>query len=311
MKKMLVTGGSGFVSKFIAEYFAGNDFEVFVLNRNTRPQAKGTKLIEADRNNLGSALKGLSFDIVVDVTAYTKADAENLLNAFDSIESCGREKYIFISSSAVYPETNPQPFKESGPTGKNVFWKDYGVNKLQAEKYLLLKKQNLHIIRPPYLYGPMNNVYREAFVFECAEKGRPFYIPKDGAMKLQFFYIEDLCKIIGEIINEKSAPQILNVGNEESISALDWVKICYEIAGATLCVKNVYERIEQRNYFPFYDYEYALDVSLQKKMLPATKSLKDGLKESYEWYKRNREQVRKKDFIEFIDENFQKGYGMR
>jgi len=46
-------------------------------------------------------------------------------------------------------------------------------------------------------------------------------------------------------------------------------------------------------------------------MLPATKSLYDGLKESYEWYKRNREQVRKKDFIEFIDENFQKGYGMR
>ena len=302
MKKMLVTGGSVFVSKFIAGYFAKKDFEVFVLNRNTKPQANGTKLIQADRNNLGAALKGLSFDIVVDANAYTKADAENLLSAFDSIESCGSEKYFFISSSAVYPETNPQPFKESGPTGKNTIWKDYGVNKLQAEEYLLLKKKNLHILRPPYLYGPMNNVYREAFVFECAEKGRPFCLPKDGAMKLQFFYIEDLCKIIEEIIHKKSAPPILNVGNEESVSVLDWVKDCYEIAGTPLRVKNVPGGIEQRNYFPFYDYEYVLDVALQKKILPATKSLYEGLKESYEWYKKNKEQVKKKNFIEYIDQ---------
>ena len=60
--------------------------------------------------------------------------------------------------------------------------------------------------------------------------------------------------------------------------------------------------IEQRNYFPFYDYEYALDVALQKKILPATKDLYEGLKESYEWYKKNKEQVKKKNFIEYIDQ---------
>lgn len=42
MKKILVTGGSVFVSKNIAEYFAQKDYEVYVLNRNNHPQPKNT-----------------------------------------------------------------------------------------------------------------------------------------------------------------------------------------------------------------------------------------------------------------------------
>ena len=139
MKKMLVTGGTVFVSKYIAEYFAKKDFEVFVLNRNTRPQPENTRLIQADRNNIGSALKGHSFDIVID-TGYSEKDVKNLLDAFGSPELCGKEKYIFISSSAVYPETLPLPFKESYKSGRNKIWGDYGTNKIHAEEYLLSQK---------------------------------------------------------------------------------------------------------------------------------------------------------------------------
>ncbi len=305
MKKMLVTGGTVFVSKYLAEYFAKKDFEVFVLNRNTRPQPEKAKLIQADRNNIGSALKGHTFDIVID-TGYAEKDVKNLLSAFDSPKLCGREKYIFISSSAVYPESLPQPFKESDKTGWNKIWGDYGTNKIQAEEYLLSQKKDSYIIRPPYLYGPMNNVYREAFVFECAQKSRTFYMPKDGSLKLQFFYIEDLCKIIEIIIEKNVQNHIINVGNEECISALDWVKECYEIAGSPLSIKNVVGNIEQRNYFPFYDYEYKLDVSIQKELLPKTTSLKEGLAKSYEWYKKNQGAVSKKNFIEYIDKEIAK-----
>ena len=305
MKKMLVTGGTVFVSKYIAEYFAKKDFEVFVLNRNTRPQPENTRLIQADRNNIGSALKGHSFDIVID-TGYSEKDVKNLLDAFDTLELCGKEKYIFISSSAVYPETLPLPFKESYKSGRNKIWGDYGTNKIHAEEYLLSQKTDSYIIRPPYLYGPMNNVYREAFVFECAQKSRTFYMPKDGSLKLQFFYIEDLCKVIEAIIERNASQHIINVGNEECISALDWVKTCYSIAGAPRSIKNVEGNIEQRNYFPFYDYEYMLDVTLQKELLPKTTSIDEGLAKSYEWYKKNKEEVSKKNFIAYIDKEFAK-----
>ena len=64
--------------------------------------------------------------------------------------------------------------------------------------------------------------------------------------------------------------------------------------------------IEQRNYFPFYDYEYKLDVSIQKELLPKTSSLEEGLAKSYEWYKKNQGAVSKKNFIEYIDKEIAK-----
>lgn len=185
MNKILITGGTVFVSRFVAEYFSQGN-EVFVLNRNSRTQVSGVHLIECDRNAIDERLRDIDFDVVIDVTAYTEADVKNLSEAL-SPKTLSDGKYILISSSAVYPESLKCPFKESDATGRNKFWRDYGVNKIAAEEFLLSKKNNAFIIRPPYLYGPMNNVYREAFVFECAEKGRDFYLPNDGSMKLQFF----------------------------------------------------------------------------------------------------------------------------
>lgn len=59
MRKILVTGGTVFVSRFIAEYYVAKGDEVYVLNRNTRPQSAGVKLIQADRHAIGDALQGL------------------------------------------------------------------------------------------------------------------------------------------------------------------------------------------------------------------------------------------------------------
>ena len=74
MKKILVTGGTTFVSKYVAEYFVNVGYEVFVLNRNSKPQVQGVKLIEADRHNLGGVLKDTFFDVVADITAYNDND---------------------------------------------------------------------------------------------------------------------------------------------------------------------------------------------------------------------------------------------
>ena len=49
--KILVTGGTVFVSKYTAQYFAQKGHEVFVLNRGTRPQVPGVNLLKADRHS--------------------------------------------------------------------------------------------------------------------------------------------------------------------------------------------------------------------------------------------------------------------
>lgn len=298
MRKILVTGGTVFVSKFVAEYYVKKGDEVYVLNRNTRLQPQNTILIEADRHELGDKLKGYQFDVVIDVTAYTGKDIVCLCDALGDFDD-----YIMISSSAVYSETNVQPFSEEQTLGENKFWGIYGTNKIEAETELQKRVPNAYILRPPYLYGTGNNVYREAFVFDCAMAKRKFYLPKDGLMPLQFFHVEDLCKFIDVLLEKKPKEHIFNVGNQECVSIREWVEMCYEIVGSECEMVPVYQDIEQRNYFSFYDYAYQLDVSRQNMLLPQTKPLKEGLKEAYEWYLAHADEVRKKPFVAYIDEN--------
>jgi len=173
--KILVTGGTVFVSRCTAEYFAARGHEVCVLNRGSRVQPEGVRHLCHDRHEPGLDLRNEHFDAVLDVTAYTARDVDALLDAVGAVP-----RYVLISSSAVYPETLPQPFREDMPPGPNIHWGAYGTDKIAAEQRLLARCPRACSIRPPYLYGPGNEVHREAFVFECAEAGRPFFLPGMG-----------------------------------------------------------------------------------------------------------------------------------
>ena len=297
--KILITGGTTFVSKFAATYFTEKGYDVYVLNRGSKEQVPGVTLLKGDRHELGDLLRGKIFDAVLDITSYDDTDINDLLDGLGSFGT-----YIFISSSAVYPETGKQPFTEECETAPNKIWGKYGTDKIAAEKALLARVPEAYILRPPYLYGPMNNVYREAFVFDCAKRDRLFYLPGDGSMKLQFFHVEDLCKLMEIIINDNPDDHILNVGNEKDVTIEEWVTACYGCYGKEPQFVNVTKDIEQRQYFCFYNYEYHLDVSKMLKLLPETKDLGKGLTECAEWYKDHGLDVRKKPLIPFIDSNF-------
>ena len=301
MKKVLVTGGTVFVSKYVAKYYVEKGYDVFVLNRNNREQIKGVTLIEADRHCIGDKLREHYFDVIFDITAYTEEDVNGLLDGLGSFD-----QYIMVSSSAVYPEYAPQPFVENTILAENKYWGMYGTNKIKAEETLLKRVPNAYILRPPYLYGPMNNVYREALVFDCAMNDRPFFQPKEGKLRLQFFYIDDLCRFMDIIVEKKPDVHIFNVGNKDSITVNEWVKLCYNVVGKEAEFVNVMEDIEQRSYFCFTDYEYYLDVTKQEELMPETKQLVDGLSEAYMWYVENSGDVNKRGYIGYIDENFEK-----
>ena len=132
MKTMLVTGGTVFVSRYAAEYFLRRGWKVYVLNRGSRAQSDGVELIRADRHALGDTLKPYRFDAVLDVTAYDAQDVNDLL---DGLGECGQ--YLLISSSAVYPETGAQPFREDAAIGPNIHWGRYGTDKIASCWYPL------------------------------------------------------------------------------------------------------------------------------------------------------------------------------
>ena len=120
-------------------------------------------------------------------------------------------------------------------------------------------------------------------------------------MKLQFFHIHDLCKLIDILLENKPTEHIFNVGNKETISIRDWVTLCYDVVGKQAEFVNVSDDTEQRNYFSFYNYEYYLDVTKQYELLENVTTLYTGLKESLAWYINHSDQVNKKPFLEYID----------
>ncbi len=295
--KLLITGGTTFVSRFTAAWFVRRGDEVYVLNRGTREQIEGVRLIQADRHALDGVLKGCHFDAVLDICAYNEQDVNALLDGLD-----GFTDYILISSSAVYPETNARPFREEQAVGRNRVWGSYGLDKIGAEQTLARRCPQAYILRPPYLYGPMQNIYREPFVFDCALAGRSFYIPGDGTMGLQFFHVADLCWVMEAILTRHPEDHVLNVGNLEAVDVKTFVAECYEAVGCPLRMVFVpKDAAPQRSYFCFHDYDCLLDTTKQQALLPKTIPLSQGLRESWAWYEKHRDDVVRRPYMTYID----------
>lgn len=296
--RLLVTGGTVFVSWYAATYFASRGHDVAVLNRGSRPQPAGVRHLCHDRHEPGLDLRGEGFDAVLDVTAYNAPDVNALLDAVGNVP-----RYVLISSSAVYSETLAQPFREDMPVGPNVHWGAYGTDKIAAEAALLARRPDAYILRPPYLCGPGNELYREAFVFECAEADRPFLLPGDGSMPLQFCHIRDLCRLMERILLDVPKEHIINTGYPQPVTSREWAEMCYRAAGKEARFLFADASHPQRSYFPFHPYAYQLDVTRQAAILPELTPLDEGLREAYAWFRENRALIRRKPLIPYIDEH--------
>ena len=105
------------------------------------------------------------------------------------------------------------------------------------------------------------------------------------------------------IVEKKPDVHIFNVGNKDSITVNEWVKLCYNVVGKEAEFVNVMEDIEQRSYFCFTEYEYMLDTEKQDELIGETMDMAEGLKEAFEWYKDNQDKVNKRSYFEYIDEH--------
>ena len=82
--KILITGGTTFVSKYAAEYFVSKDNDVTVINRGSRPQVNGVAHISCDRTALGDSLNGKHFDLMKSISKRCMIRALALIITFSS-----------------------------------------------------------------------------------------------------------------------------------------------------------------------------------------------------------------------------------
>jgi 2'-hydroxyisoflavone reductase len=105
--RILILGGTGFTGPFQVRYALSRGHKVTVFNRGrTHPGElpKAAEQLLGDRNGQLDALKGRTWDVVIDNPATLPVcvrDAAQILKG-------NAERYVFISSTAVYADTSKQ-----------------------------------------------------------------------------------------------------------------------------------------------------------------------------------------------------------
>jgi nucleoside-diphosphate-sugar epimerase len=298
--KILVMGGTEFVSSSLTKYLVSKGYIVDIFTRGIKPiKYDGIrKHLKGDRKSIKDLkinISNESYDYIFDISAYVKEDAQKLI---DVLNKENLKRYVFCSSGAVYiPST--ETVTEEFTRGENANWGNYGLDKKKTEDYLLRlweeEKFPVTIFRPTYIYGEDNNLYREAYLFDRITKGLDVPIP-NGNAETQFIYLSDLVKVFESAIHEdRTIGQAYNVTYPEIVTWQQLVETAMKVVNREVTIKKVdNEKINVREYFPFRNVTYSLDTKKAEKdglYMPQI-DLFEGLEIAYKWYCSSKPEVK-------------------
>lgn len=297
--KILVMGGTEFVSSSLTKYLVSKGYIVDIFTRGIKPiKYDGIrKHLKGDRKsvqNLKVNLSNEKYDYVFDISAYVKEDVEKLVSVLNKENL---KRYVFCSSGAVYIPSE-EIVTEEFTRGENANWGSYGLDKKEAEDYLFKlwedEKFPVTIFRPTYIYGEENNLYREIYVFDRITKGLDVPIPK-GDEETQFVYISDLVRVFeSAIYAEQTVGKAYNVTHPEIVTWNKLVETAMKVVNRNVNIKIVdSEKVNIREYFPFRNVTYLLDTKkadIDGLYMPQI-DLLEGLKLAYEWYRNAKPEV--------------------
>jgi len=305
---VLVIGGTLFIGRTLVKELVRAGHEVTVLHRKSRHNlGKKAGNIMADRNDaeaMKRALAGKNFDVVFD-NVYDFERGTTAAQVEGTARACGNNlhRYIFMSSVAAYgdglnhyegdalaPDNHPDP---------------YVRNKAMTERMLfrMHQRHGLPVVtfRPPFIYGPGNPFYREAFFWDRMRLARPIIIPGDGHRLMQFVYVKDLVRALIRAMEVPNAEgEAFNIGDSRPLTQAEVVQSLAAAAGKpSQMVRIPREAIAHLGGNPMGDPAYFgvyFDLPpITEKMGKAVRLLgvrptpfEEGLKETWRWYLRNR-----------------------
>ncbi len=305
--KVLVIGGTLFIGRQLVKELRNVGHDVAVLHRQSKPGlALRIENLVADRNDpeaVRQVLAGRRFEVVYD-NVYDWERGTTAAQVEATVRACGDRlsRYIFMSSVAAYGDGLNH--YEGDALAPDNHADAYVRNKAMTERMLfrLHQKQGLPVVtfRPPYVYGPGNPFYREAFFWDRMRLGRQIIIPGDGHRLMQFVYVKDLVRALVRAMEVPNAEgEAFNIGDSRPLTQAELVQALSAAANKTANLVRVpRETILQAGgnpmgepaYFGFY-----FDLPpITEKMGKAARVLgvrptpfEAGLKETWRWYLRN------------------------
>ncbi len=302
--RVLVIGGTLFIGKSLVKRLLAAGHEVTLLHRKAEhPFGRRVKNAVADRNDaasIRSALAGQKFDAVYDI-AYdwergtTGAQVEATAKAIPGDIS----RYIFMSSVAAYGDGLNHG--EDEPLASDIHPDPYVRNKATSERALfrMYHESRFPVVtmRPPFVYGPENPFYREAFFWDRMRRDRPVIVPGDGNRLMQFVYVDDLVSACFNALEKHTAPgRAFNVADEKPLTQVEVVHEFARVLGKEPVIARVPRDVIVRNggnamgeplYFgTYYDLPPITEViGRVKRVLNVTLTpFAAGLRETYKWY---------------------------
>jgi GDP-L-fucose synthase len=309
-KKILVTGGAGFVGANLVKRLVkeGANVRATLHQKEAVIQDDRIEYVTCDLLNPTDAhrvCQGMDYVVlcaavtsgaaVIEKTPLVHLTPNLVMNAqmLEAAYSAGVQKVLFISSNTVYPVTD-YPVKEED--ANYDFYEKYFIvgwmkrfSEIICEMYAtkITNTMDTVVIRPANIYGPLDDFDWEtshvlpALIRKVVERKDPIPVWGDGKDLKDFIYIDDFIEgLLLAMTNVKGFDE-LNIASGKQYVLRDLLEIMIRLDG--------YEnaRIEYDATKPTMIPKRLIDPSKAERVLgfKASTSIEEGLKETIRWFK--------------------------
>ena len=320
MKKIIVTGGLGFIGSNLIKLLIKKNYFVVNIDKvnyasnffNTKnfSKNKNYKFVKLDINNKSKFKKILNlykpiaiFNLAAETHVDRSIDAPavfirsnivgvfNLLEVFKEFTKKNKKaKLIHISTDEVYGDVLKNRSKETDPYKPSS---PYAASKASSDhlvySYVRTFKLNAMITNCSNNYGPHQHPEKliPKLIYNIINN-KPLPLYGKGKNSREWIFVDDHCEALIKVFKNGSKGEFYNIGSNINSSNFDIAKLLIEISkkkiklGKKVKIKFVKDR-------PGHDFRYALD---SKKILKKLKwkskiNLKKGLENTFNWYFQN------------------------
>ena len=307
-KKILITGGTGFIGSHLAEMLVkqGNTvtcFDRYNINNHwgwleDSELSKDINIILGDIRDFDSvhgatagqdiifhlaALIGIPYSYKSPL-AYIRTNIEGTYNVLESAKLRQTEKIIITSTSETYGTAQTVPIDESHPL---VGQSPYSASKISADQlalsYHLSFDSPITIARPFNTYGPRQSsraiiptIFSQAILGDTLTLG-------NLSPTRDLTYVDDTCKGFLEIASHPNlSGEVINIGSNQEISIGALAELIKEIVGKELNIVESRDRLRPEKS----EVDRLLCDNSKICKLTSWKpeiGLKDGLRNVYSW----------------------------
>lgn len=315
MKRVLVTGGAGFIGSHVADAYLRRGDEVTVLDSLVHGKREnvpdGAEFVHLDIRDPDAAalIREGGFDLVnhhaaqMDVRVSVEdprfdasVNVDGLLNVLEAARLGEVGRVLFVSSGGVvYGEPDVRPTPEGAP---KVPESPYGVTKLAGEQYLYyyhrVHELEYAALRYSNVYGPRQDPHGEAGVVAIFStrllREQPLTVFGDGEQTRDYVHVGDVVEA-NLLLSQAELPRArslddrgFNVGTGVETSVNELAASLMRAAGEEVEVRHAAERPGELRHS-------SLDAARLRSLgWRGDTALEAGLRETYAWIREDLEQ---------------------